>query len=122
MNVEWQDRARWLGLPILFTRYWMVDETLHRRKGFLWIKEDRIPLYRILDIQVRKTPLDRILGLGTIVLYATDVTDSEMMLKGIKKADKVASLIQNRVNEVRQRYNIHGREMYGAFSGEFERP
>ena len=64
MTVEWQDRARWMGIPILFTRYWMAGETLYRRRGPLWITEDRLPLYRVLDVRVRKSPLDRLLGLG----------------------------------------------------------
>lgn len=119
MQIEWQDRARWFGIPILFTRYWLAGETLHRRRGPLWITEDRLPLYRVLDVQVRKSPLDRLLGLGTVVLYAADVTDSTFYLKGVRNPDEVADLIQTRVNELRERYGVRGRELYGTFMGEF---
>ncbi|WP_273000789.1 hypothetical protein [Hydrogenibacillus schlegelii] len=53
LTVEWQDSARWMGIPILFTTYWIAGETLYRRRGPLWITEDRLPLYRVLDVRVR---------------------------------------------------------------------
>ena len=115
--MEWQDRARWLGLPVLFTRYWLSGETIYRRRGLLFVTEDRLPLYRVLDIRVQKSLFERLLGLGSVILYAADVTDRELVLRSIKRPDDVAELIQDRVNELRRVYNVRGREMYGALSG-----
>lgn len=115
--MEWQDRARWLGLPVLFTRYWLFGETIYRRRGLLFVTEDRLPLYRVLDIRVQKSLFERLLGLGSVILYAADVTDRELVLRSIKRPDDVAELIQDRVNELRRVYNVRGREMYGALSG-----
>ena len=119
METIWKDRARVMGLPILFTRYWINKDMLHRRKGFFWINDDRLPLYRVLDVRVKRSPLDRILGLGTVVLYAADVTDVVFFLKGVRNPNELADLILERANELRTSYGIHGREMYGAFMGEF---
>lgn len=107
------------GLPILFTRYWIAGAALYRRRGPLWITEDWLPLYRVLDVRVRKSPLHLLLGLGTVVVYAADVTDAELRLKGIRQPDQVAGMILMWASELRTAYGVRGWELYGTFTGEF---
>ena len=46
----WQDRKRYLGMPLSFTRYAMSEDRLFTSEGFLSIKDDEVLLYRVRDI------------------------------------------------------------------------
>lgn len=118
--VLWTDVARWAGLPVLFERYRLAGDVLFVRRGLLTVKEDRLFLYRVLDVQVRRGILDRLMGLGTVAVYSADATDPVLELKGVRRPYEVADLIQSRAEEARAKAGIRGREVYGAFAGETE--
>lgn len=118
--VLWTDVARWAGLPVLFERYRLAGDVLFVRRGLLTVREDRLFLYRVLDVQVRRGILDRLMGLGTVAVYSADATDPVLELKGVRRPYEVADLIQSRAEEARARAGIRGREVYGAFAGETE--
>lgn len=120
LGTSWTDVARWAGLPVLFERYRLAGDTLYVNRGFVSTREDRLLLYRVLDVQVRRSLLDRLLGLGTVVVYGADATDPVLELKGVRRPHEVADLIQSRAEESRARAGIRGREVYGAFAGEAE--
>ena len=42
----WNDRKRYFGLPLSFTRYALSEDRLFVSEGFLTIKDDEILLYR----------------------------------------------------------------------------
>ena len=66
-DLVWSDRKRnWLGLPWTFTVYGLTEDRLFIKTGVLNIHEDEVRLYRILDLSLRKTLWQRIMGLGTI--------------------------------------------------------
>lgn len=118
MGELWSDKARWAGLPVLFTRYSMTDETIYVYRGLLFTTEDRLLLYRVLDIRVGRTLFNRILGTGTVVLYAADATEPALVMKGIKNPHEVADLVQRLAEDARARVGIRGTETFGAFAGE----
>ncbi|MBT9252176.1 MAG: PH domain-containing protein [Brockia lithotrophica] len=113
-DIIWQDRARLFGVPVLFTSYRISGETLFRKRGIFFVTEDRLPLYRVLDVQVKKTPLDLIFRTGTVVLYAADVSDPSMELKGIRNPNEVADLIMKLAESLRDKHGIRGKELVGA--------
>lgn len=119
-EVVWSDVARWAGLPVLFERYRLAGDTLYVSRGLLSVTEDRLLLCRVLDVRVRRSLLDRLLGLGTVVVYGADATDPVLELKGVWRPREVADLIQERAEEARAKAGIRGREVYGAFAGEAE--
>ena len=63
-DMVWSDRKRnWLGLPWTFTVYGLTEDRLFIKTGILNIHEDEVRLYRILDLSLRKTFWQRIVGL-----------------------------------------------------------
>lgn len=110
----WFDRKRYLGLPISFTRYYLYEDKLIHSKGLLFIQEGEIQLYRIMDVQIRYTLLDRLLGVGTILLHSADVSDPNFVICKVKNPREVLDMINELVDNERQKLGLKGRELFGA--------
>ncbi len=109
MTYIWQDRKRtFLGLPLSFTRYMLNEERLFMEKGFLNSTLDEEQLYRIRDVRVSRSLGQRIFGLGTVTVYATN---GETVLESIKHPIEVKEEIVRLVEEARKRHNIRASEM-----------
>ena len=114
-NTQWYDRKRtFLGLPWSFTIYCIYNEKLVIEKGFFNKHEEEIRLYRIMDITLRRTLGQRILGLGTIHICSADKTTPEFDILNIKNPRDTKELISNMVEEARIARRITGREYMGS--------
>lgn len=110
----WKDRKRILGLPISFTRYSIAGNRLYVKKGLFSTTENELLLYRVLDISLKRTLGDRMVGVGSITLFTADQTDKELYLRRIKHPQQVRDLISRMVEEEREKRRMVGREMYGV--------
>ena len=55
-NLIWKDRKRnILGMPFSFTSYSLTEERLFIETGFFNSVENEVRLYRILDVQLRRS-------------------------------------------------------------------
>lgn len=95
----WQDRKRYFGLPLSFTRYSLSEDRLFISVGFLSIKDDEILLYRVRDIDTKRTLWQRLFGVGTVTVCSSDKTMPNMVLKNIKDPIFVKELIHKQVEE-----------------------
>ena len=109
MTYVWQDRKRtFLGLPLSFTRYMMTEDRIFVEKGFLNSVLDEENLYRIRDVRVSRTLGQRIFGLGTVTVFATN---DETVLESIKNPIEVKEEIVRLVEEARKKHGIRASEM-----------
>lgn len=114
-NLVWQDRKRtFLGLPWSFTRYRLEPDKLIIDTGFLSRSEDEICLYRIMDITLKRSLDERLLGLGTIHCCSGDKTSPEFDIRRIKNARKVKDLLSDMVEEERSKRRVATRECISA--------
>ncbi len=97
----WKDRKRYLGMPLSFTRYSLSEDRLFTSVGFLNIRDDEVLLYRIRDIDTRRSLWQRIFGVGTVTVISSDKTMPNMVLKNIKDPMFVKELIHQQVEEVK---------------------
>lgn len=95
----WKDRKRYFGLPLSFTRYSLSEDRLFMSVGFLSIKDDEILLYRVRDIDTKRTLWQRLFGVGTVTVCSSDKTMPNMVLKNIKDPIFVKELIHKQVEE-----------------------
>ncbi len=105
----WQDRKRtFLGLPLSFTKYMLTEDRIFEEKGFFVSEMNEENLYRIRDVKVSRSLGQRLFGLGTVTVYATN---GDTVLKSIKHPIEVKEEIVRLVEEARKKHNIRASEM-----------
>ena len=109
----WQDRKRYLGMPLSFTRYGMSEDRLFISVGFLNIKDDEILLYRVRDIDTARTLWQRLFGVGTVTVMSSDKTMPTIVLKNIKNPVEVKEMIHSQVEEVKLKRRVRIGEIMG---------
>lgn len=102
---EFQERKRILffGLPWTFTKYTIGQEMLTINTGLLKTEENDCYLYKVQDVKMTTTLLERIFGLATIICYTGDVTHPQISLTHIKHAKEIKSFILEAAEEARQK-------------------
>ena len=91
IDTIWEDRKRILGMPISFTKYYLIEETL---------------LYRVTDISARVGLFQRIFGVGTIVVHSSDKSTPHIALVNVKEPLVVKELIHKHVEQMKVSRNI----------------
>ena len=110
----WKDRKRYFGLPLSFTRYSLSEDRLFVSEGFLNIKDDEILLYRVRDIDTRRSLWQRIFGVGTVTVVSSDKTMPNLVLKNIKDPVMVKELIHKQVEEMKIQRRVRFGEIMGT--------
>lgn len=116
MNMLWSDRKRWLlfGLPWTFTKYTCTSEKFIIESGVFSTREEETRLYRILDLTLERSLLQRIFGLGTIYCDTVDKSTPRLVIKNIKKSRKVKELLSEAVEEERMKKRVSSRELMAS--------
>ena len=109
----WKDKKRYFGMPISFTRYCMSEDRLFVSEGFLNIKDDEILLYRVRDIDTKRSLWQRIFGVGTVTVMSSDKSMPTLELKNIKDPVRVKEMIHAQVEEMKIRRRVRFGEIMG---------
>lgn len=117
-EILWQDKKRYLGLPISFTNYSFTKNKFYYKKGLINVTSDEILLYRILDLSFKQSVWQKIFGVGTVILSTADTTTPTLEIKNIKTPERVRKALSNLVEQRRDEKRVTGKEMFGA-SGAF---
>lgn len=100
----------WCGLPWTFTTYSFDEERIFIESGVFNKQEDEVRLYRVLDISLTRSFIQRIFKMGTIKIDSSDKTMKCFEMKNIKEPKEVKEQLSQLVEEERQRKRITGRE------------
>jgi membrane protein YdbS with pleckstrin-like domain len=84
-------------------RYRLSNERLFIDRGLFSQTIDQTELIRVDDVRVRKSFSNRILGLGSVEILSTDVTDRSILIQGIERAEDVAEAIRVRMRTLRKK-------------------
>ena len=116
----WQGKKRlWFGAPWTFTTYYIYDSELVVKTGFLSQKFDSTKLFRIVDITMTRSLIQRIFGLTTLTVNSMDrSTEGVVLLKNIRNGEEVEQILQSAIDEERQRNRVGTREFYGDMDGD----
>lgn len=113
-TIQFQERKRLLffGLPWTFTKYIITADMLTVNQGLLKVEENDCYMYKIQDVKLTATLLERIFGLATIICYTGDVTNKELQLVHIKHAKEIKSYLLKASEEARlKRRTIHTQDI-----------
>ena len=95
MSVEFVEKKRWLflGLPFTFTKYVIKEDMITVDTGVFTKVENDCYMYKVIDVRLETTLMERILGIGTIHCFTGDVTDPDLKLQHIKNAKEIKDFI-----------------------------
>ncbi len=102
-NIEylWQDKKRFMGMPISFTKYKLGKDRLFRQVGFFSTKYEEVVLYRVKDIALKRNLWQKMFGMGTVTVTSADTTCPELELKNIKNSFEVKEAIHKQTEAVK---------------------
>ncbi len=119
-NLVWHDRKRiWCGLPWTFTQYGLSEDRLFVEHGFFNVKGYEVRLYRVLNVNISRSLIQRLFGLGTVHLDSTDRDLNCFDIVNIKNSENVKELISESIEKERLRNRVSSRE-YMADGGHEE--
>lgn len=86
-------RILFLGLPWTFTKYTIGEEIINIKAGLLKTIEDDCYMYKVTDVKLETSFMERIFKLGTVVCYTGDVTHQTLRLIHIRNARAIKDFI-----------------------------
>ncbi len=113
LKILWKDRKRpFLGLPLSFTKYTLLDEKLLIDSGILSTNQEEVRLYRIMDVTLKRSIWQRLFGVGTIHCCSADKSTPEFDIKDIKRPFEIKELLSSKIEEQRDKKRVSGREFF----------
>ena len=88
------------------TRYRLTTQRLFVQTGLVAKKLEEVELFRVKDVTVSQGFLQRLLGVGTIVVLSSDDTTPQLALAGIAQPVVVKEQIRNAFRAARQREGL----------------
>ena len=92
---QYMERKRWvfLGLPFTFTTYHVAENVITIDSGFFRKVENDCYMYKVADVKLTTSLMERIFKLDTIVCYTGDVTNPELKLVHVKHSREIKSYL-----------------------------
>ncbi|MHC4395014.1 MAG: PH domain-containing protein [Planctomycetota bacterium] len=76
------------------TCYEVTAERVEWSRGLFDRRVDNLDMFRVVDLRLRRTLLDCIFGIGTLVLITTDKTDPEFAFEKIHRSRQLYDIIK----------------------------
>lgn len=94
-------RTALFALPIYFTTYTITEDMLNIKEGFFKITENDCYMYKIQDVTLTMTLIERIFKLSTITCHTGDTTNPIIVLKHIKNGREIKEFLLQASDEAR---------------------
>jgi len=89
--------ALWLVIKmgdLRMTCYQVTAQRIEWARGILDRRVDNLDMFRVIDLKLRRSFLDRILGIGMVVLTTTDKSDPEFVFEKVRRARQLYDVIK----------------------------
>ena len=103
--MQFVERKRWLflALPFTFTKYIIKEDLLTVDTGLLKTAENDCYMYKVQDVILTVSLLERIVGLGTVKCYTGDTTDPVLFITHVKNAREIKDFILENSEKARMK-------------------
>ena len=100
LGVMWLLRAWYL---VASKRYRLTTQRLFVQTGLVAKNLEEVELFRVKDVTLNQGFLQRLLGVGTVVVLSTDDTAPRLELSGLRAPMEVKETLRNAFRAARQR-------------------
>ncbi|MBQ3081134.1 MAG: PH domain-containing protein [Clostridia bacterium] len=118
INYIWQDRKRFMGMPLSFTKYKLAEDRLFVETGLFSTKYEEVVLYRIRDISLSRNLWQKLFGVGTVTVQSSDASLPTLVIKNVKKSFDVKELIHKSVEDMKIARRARVNEVIGDIEDE----
>lgn len=105
-EVIWTDYKRILAFRDPFTKYTLTNRALYIESGILRYSFSEIRLFRICDLSISKTVMERMCGTGSLNVISTDKSTPSLRIGAILDVGKLKMLLNEHVDSERKRQGI----------------
>ncbi len=93
--MEFVERKRWLflGLPFTFTKYVIKEDMITVDTGFFKSVENDCYMYKVQDVELTRSLMEKIVGVGSIKCYTGDTTNPILNITHVKNARHIKDFI-----------------------------
>ncbi|MHC4739284.1 MAG: PH domain-containing protein [Planctomycetota bacterium] len=88
------------------TYYEISADRIEWSRGILDRRVDNLDMFRVIDLSLRRTILDCIFGIGTVVLITNDKTDPEFVFEKIRNSRRLYDIIKKASLEADKRDGV----------------
>lgn len=95
----------WLGIlhwKRKSLRYKITDRTIDYEAGLLTRRIETLQLWRVLDIDLRQTFMQRLLDVAEIRVFTKDASDPELVIRGLPASRELFEALKNAAELARQ--------------------
>ncbi len=93
--MEFMERKRWLffGLPFTFTKYTITEDLITIDSGLFKTVQNDCYMYKVQDVVLTVTLIERIFKLGTIQCHTGDTTNPVLVIEHVRNAKAIKDFI-----------------------------
>ena len=93
--MEFMERKRWLffGLPFTFTKYTITEDLITIDSGLFKTVQNDCYMYKVQDVALTVTLVERIFKLGSIKCHTGDTTNPVLVIEHVKNAKAIKDFI-----------------------------
>lgn len=93
-------------LKLKMIYYEVVADRIEFSRGILDRRVDNIDMFRVIDLKMRRSLLDCILGIGRVALITTDKTDPEFIFEKVRHSRELYDIIKKASLEADRRTGV----------------
>jgi hypothetical protein len=86
--------------------YEVTPARIEWNRGILDRKVDNLDMFRIIDLKLRRSALDCVLGIGAVVLTTTDKSDPEFVFEKVRDPRRLYDVIKKASLEADRRTSV----------------
>lgn len=101
MEYKEKKRIMFFGLPWTFTTYTINEEGIVIQEGFFSKVENDCYMYKVQDVTLKQSLMERMFKLGTVICHTGDVTHKTLELVHIKHSKEIKNYILKASEEAR---------------------
>lgn len=105
-EIVWSGYKKILRFNNPFTKYTLTNKALYVESGVLRYSCNEIRLFRICDMTITKTVLERICGTGSLKIMSTDKSSPTITIGSISDVGTLKKFLSEYVEAERKRQGI----------------